>query len=228
MSERHWDGPFTIAGDPELAIQNYNVCMGSNWFKGTPGDVNGAVPPDIDNSCSIRGRHAGSESSGCTTLSTDGYDHSNGYMGRNLCAMAHGTDIAPCTNESGLFLLRGTVHNTAIRDIKDGTSNTFLAGETLPEFSGFNFWVSWEGICSTTAIPLNLYRSFPKQGTDSWFDRKEDKRRRYAQGFMSRHPGGANFCLADGSVRFIQETVNLEEVYRAMSTISGAEILPAN
>lgn len=38
----------------------------------------------------------------------------------------------------------------------------------------------------------------------------------------SSHPGGANFLLADGSVVFLHDTMNLD-TYRAMATINGGE-----
>ncbi len=40
--------------------------------------------------------------------------------------------------------------------------------------------------------------------------------------FRSDHPGGGNFLLGDGSVKFIQDGINLT-TYRAMSTIQGGE-----
>jgi len=224
MNDRIWSGPFTVNGNSEIAVNNYTVCMGSNWFKGTPGDVNGAVPPDINAVCSIQGRNAGSVAS-CSAASIDGYDHGNGFMCRNLCAMAHGTDTSNCSNEAGQTLQRGQMFPTAIRDIRDGTSNTFSFGETVPELNWFNTWVSWEGIVSTAGIPLNLYKKFPKHDDGSWVNRNEMKRRRYAQGFMSRHPGGANFGLCDGSVRYITDSVDLINIYRPLATISGGEII---
>jgi prepilin-type N-terminal cleavage/methylation domain-containing protein/prepilin-type processing-associated H-X9-DG protein len=42
-------------------------------------------------------------------------------------------------------------------------------------------------------------------------------------GFRSRHPGGANFGFADGSVKFIKDSVNYQ-VYRALGTRNGGEI----
>lgn len=44
------------------------------------------------------------------------------------------------------------------------------------------------------------------------------------RGFVSLHPGGAHFLLADGSVRFISENIN-QKTYQALSTRNGEEVL---
>ena len=40
--------------------------------------------------------------------------------------------------------------------------------------------------------------------------------------FKSRHTSGVNFLFADGSVAFVDETIDIN-VYRSMSTRSGGE-----
>jgi prepilin-type processing-associated H-X9-DG protein len=45
-------------------------------------------------------------------------------------------------------------------------------------------------------------------------------------GYQSMHPGGANALWVDGSVSFLQQTVD-REVLNAMATRGGGEILPA-
>ena len=42
--------------------------------------------------------------------------------------------------------------------------------------------------------------------------------------FRSEHTGGGHFLMADGSVRFISETINML-TYRSLSTISGGEVV---
>ena len=49
----------------------------------------------------------------------------------------------------------------------------------------------------------------------------EDRRDR-VRGFYSFHRGGANFVLADASVRFIADDISVS-TYLALSTVAGAE-----
>jgi prepilin-type processing-associated H-X9-DG protein len=43
----------------------------------------------------------------------------------------------------------------------------------------------------------------------------------------SRHPGGVNLLLGDGSVRFVRDAVALP-VWSALGTIAGGEIVSAD
>lgn len=46
-------------------------------------------------------------------------------------------------------------------------------------------------------------------------------------GARSRHPGGINVLLGDGSVRFLKNTINMP-VWLGLNTISGGEIISAD
>ena len=45
--------------------------------------------------------------------------------------------------------------------------------------------------------------------------------------FRSNHPGGANFAFADGSVKFVKQTVN-DQTYQALGTRAGGEVISAD
>lgn len=107
---------------------------------------------------------------------------------------------------------------TRMRDITDGTTNTFLMGET--DFSptgspstgtsvvGSVWAYGYAGYTwGTTHHPPNRHNGTTSYGS-----------------FRSLHPGGTHFAMVDGSVHFISENINMD-LYRALSTRSGGEIV---
>jgi prepilin-type N-terminal cleavage/methylation domain-containing protein/prepilin-type processing-associated H-X9-DG protein len=102
---------------------------------------------------------------------------------------------------------------TRIGDITDGTTNTFIIGEAMPAWSQWNWWYNPNACTATCAIPLNRVLKVPRAVND-WPNN---------YGFASRHTGGANFGLGDGSVRFISDNIDTL-TYRAMATVSGGEV----
>ncbi len=105
-----------------------------------------------------------------------------------------------------------------LTNITDGTSNTFMIGEDVPEIIEWNAWSYSNGSTATCAIPPNtgITIGTPTLGPSDWGDWPQ----RYS--FRSRHPGGMSFALADASVRWISETIPLQ-IYRAMATRASNE-----
>lgn len=110
----------------------------------------------------------------------------------------------------GIMFRSDFTNPRVIAQIRDGTSRTFLLGEDVPDE---NEWVSWpyaNNAYGTCAIPPNMTQYPPADWQNTW-------------GFRSRHPGGLNFAMVDGSVRWINDTIALP-VYRALATINGQEV----
>jgi prepilin-type N-terminal cleavage/methylation domain-containing protein len=132
--------------------------------------------------------------SGRNATSTNGLDAGNGFICRG-----GGTQRA--------FVTR-------IRDVSDGTSNTFAVGEAIPVRCIHTMWYWFNGVTATCAVPLNYYYKNLAITPGDWGNNYS---------FASTHAGGGHFTMADGSVRFISENINLP-TYRALATLDGMEL----
>jgi prepilin-type processing-associated H-X9-DG protein len=102
--------------------------------------------------------------------------------------------------------------------VTDGTSKTFMIGEDVPEYNRHSAAYYANGSWCSCNAPLNFGIGQDPEpiAFAGWYD---------AQGFRSKHPGGVQFCLADGSVRFLADSVD-NVAYRVSCTRDGNEVVP--
>lgn len=143
--------------------------------------------------------------------------HNSGW-GTSNYAFATGS-VGPSVGTSGsakinngmfIYIVAHTVASCL-----DGLSNTFFVGEVIDSHTsnGRNRWMvagRHRDSLRSTQNPLNTPtgQGITHNGNNS--------------AFASRHPGGGNFGMGDGSVRFISDTIDLA-TYRALSTRAGHE-----
>ncbi len=133
------------------------------------------------------------------------------------------------------------------RDVTDGLSNTLLLGErshfdpkydtfftsgaTQNPMGGWGYWAPAGGQFAMTDLtmssfaPINYHMPYDvanQPGGGGSFDNSAEAILRM-NAFGSRHVGGAQFALADGSARFIGENID-RTVLRALSTRAGGEV----
>src|SRR5205823_12220774 len=133
---------------------------------------------------------------GMPSTSNNGLEVGNGIMFRSM-----GTTY-------GGFMKKYT-----LLSVRDGTSNTFMIGESLPQRCQWTgAWAYANNVTGTCAIYPNATTT-----TGAFFSAGDWPN---CYSFHSAHTGGVQFALMDGSVRFVSNSVDIP-TYRAMATLTG-------
>ncbi|UUO09196.1 DUF1559 domain-containing protein [Blastopirellula sp. J2-11] len=164
----------------------------------------------------------------CAKYQCDSDPNSNEETRSNNYFGVQGGETPFCSNSAGVRVWNkdGMIFhnsNTRFRDALDGTTNVFLVGETnvqstlLSNPSPLQYY-SWSSSdwprsvgepsqVASALLPINTADPSPSAG------HKFDVQSRT---FGSFHPGGCQFAMADASVHFIPETVDLT-IYRTLA-----------
>ncbi len=129
--------------------------------------------------------------------------------------------LPDCHNKAfgcnGLFWRTAYFKPVKLKSITDGQSNTLMIGESVvsQDFHAAAYFA--DGDWASCNVPLNFFllNLSEQEIINQWYEMR---------GFRSLHPGGAQFAMADGSARFIQEGID-HKTYRALSTRDGDEVV---
>lgn len=126
----------------------------------------------------------------------------------------------------------GVIINTGsgvarIGDVTDGTSNTFLVGESAWNFSDYLFTsgpcngqVRWGFTYWSSPYPLATAFST----TPTFNPKRRDGDSTRLQNYRSDHVGVVNFLICDGSAKYISENID-RNLLNSLATRSGNEVV---
>jgi prepilin-type N-terminal cleavage/methylation domain-containing protein/prepilin-type processing-associated H-X9-DG protein len=222
--------PYFEYGNLYDAADKRGVAAAWPWFQRMPDGriLNGVTCPTFVCPSDPRGeskwtRDAGEENALTTYL---------GVSGKNQFKEAGGQD--------GIIYVNSSVK---LAGITDGTSNTLMIGERPPASSLLYGW-QWAGAgdfphFGATDVVLGVFeRATDPESKPDFFrpGKVNDPNSLERYHFWSLHPGGGNWALADGSVRFItyeaggpqdlSSTPKPPGVIEAMATRANGDIVP--
>lgn len=102
------------------------------------------------------------------------------------------------------------------RQCTDGLSNTYLAGEVLPNLSLHHMLFNSHYIVGSQYFPPNNHQLLGYVNSGPYTSSREA-----GIGFKSEHPGGVTMAMADGSVDFVNDTIDYVIWFRTGDKADG-------
>ncbi|UUO07827.1 DUF1559 domain-containing protein [Blastopirellula sp. J2-11] len=180
-----------------------------NWGKYQPRVEAYLCPSNPqDEGCSYTGSIAGDDDAWATHYVPVAHSGRDGTVARDqVSAIGYGKD--------GLFFLNS---KNGFRDIIDGTSNTLAIAESVGNKPGSHRVWAWGLYSGGMGTSGGINANFPN--LSGWAFSGSDA----FNGPSSYHPGGCLATFADGSVRYIPETIQLSTLLD-LTTIKGNEVV---
>jgi len=126
----------------------------------------------------------------------------------------------------------GRYRQSRVAEILDGLSNTMFMSEVLQARVDTHFDFRGDILNDDVTCAQYMTVNTPNSGVD--YNVCVDKEKpapcvttstRYVSA-RSNHPGGVNTMFGDGSIHFINDTIDLA-IWRALGTMAGGEVLPS-
>jgi prepilin-type N-terminal cleavage/methylation domain-containing protein/prepilin-type processing-associated H-X9-DG protein len=201
--DNNWMGPDAGSQAVKAGPTNYFGAIGANWNPTWPNMIAGWASADPDGT-------------GLNAPQMNSFVSGNGLFWRT-----HFQNFNNGTSRSDV--------RVTMTGISDGTSNTWMFGEGTVGRSQYSAWASTNHSLATAALPMNINLpgrtpDFGDSPNGNFSGNPPLRMWAVTLGFRSYHTGGCNFALADGSVRFARENMDLLS-YRQMGTRNGGEVV---
>ena len=117
----------------------------------------------------------------------------------------HDVEAPIDTDNHGVFFLNSHVR---LRDITDGASHTIFVGEKSVDATDLGWMSGTRATLRNTGTPIDQTPVVRDQGESFVLEEGGKASDLSVGGYSAYHPGGANFLLGDGSVRFLSKTID--------------------
>lgn len=159
-------------------------------------------------------------------LSTMTLQDHPGYLPEEDCANTNMAGVADSVNwtcdgrwpgldRDGMLF---SYSHVGFKNVTDGSSHTLLVGEIISAEPGTHdsmMWITWDTLHTANGINTAVHR----RPSNLWSVSE--------MSFSSFHPGGCHFSMADGSVRWVNETIN-QSTLTALTTRAKGEVYAGN
>jgi prepilin-type N-terminal cleavage/methylation domain-containing protein/prepilin-type processing-associated H-X9-DG protein len=174
------------------------------------------------------------------------YNYAANYGNTAITTVSATTSTAPAITYNGYTYCGAPfsdmlIQPVTIAAVSDGLSNTMFHSETIEgqdsaagglDLRGYIHW--WEAAFYESSLAPNSTQPDQMQSSGycvtGYLDNPPcvgSATNNYVHAARSRHPGGVNTLMGDGSVRFIKNTISLV-TWQALSTTKGHEVISAD